>query len=157
MSPGLWTHSPQGIYNDERAQCHFTLLLMSRILITITCLRATRRPSIQLSRVAVYPDHYHCRRQPYACKQYSNIHSPPFISCSIASLISESLFLIFYSHHVLFVSLYLFSLILILLYPLSGYYSRLRLLSGLISTLRIFFVVTRASTLWSDLSQGHSN
>ena len=79
--------------NDGRTQCHFTLLLMSRILITITCLRATRRPSIQLSRatqrpfcyssshiitaasrifiitlsrVAVYPDLYHCRRQPYA-------------------------------------------------------------------------------------------
>ena len=103
---------------------------MSRILITIICLRATRRPSIQLSRVAVYPDHYHCRRQPYACKQYSNIHSPPFISCSVASLISESLFLIFYSHHVLCsVSLYLFSLIrilyihspdIILVWPLSG-------------------------------------
>jgi hypothetical protein len=115
ISPGLWTHSPQGVYNDERTQCHFTVLLMSRILITIICLRATRRPSIQLSRVAVYPDHYHCRRQPYACKQYSNIHSPPFISCSVASLISESLFLIFYSHHVLCsVSLYLFSLIRIL-------------------------------------------
>jgi len=145
MSPGLWTHSPQGIYNDERAQCHFTLILMSRILITITCLRATRRPSIQLSRGQInHAPSY----------TISNIHSPPFISCSIASLISESLFLIFYSHHVLFVSLYLFSLILILLYPLSGYYSRLRPLSGLISTLRILFVVTRASTLWSDLSLG---
>jgi hypothetical protein len=35
--------------NDERTQCHFTLLLMSRIPITITCLRVIRRPSIQLS------------------------------------------------------------------------------------------------------------
>jgi hypothetical protein len=77
--------------NDEHTQCHFTLLLLSLILITITCHRATRRPSIQwsratqrpfcysshvitaasrifitLSRVAVYQDLYHCRRQPYA-------------------------------------------------------------------------------------------
>ena len=113
----------------------FTVLLMSPILITIICLRATRRPSIQLSRGQInHAPSY----------TISNIHSPPFISCSIASLISESLFLIFYSHHVLSsVSLYLFSLIRVLSNPLSGYYFRLTSLRSYIS---LYLFSFRSST-----------
>jgi len=89
--------------------------------------------------------------------QYSNIHSPPFISQLLPSFQNHySLFSILTTYSVVFLR-YNYSLRSLFSYiqsPLSGYYSRLRPLSGLISTLRILFVVTRASTLWSDLSLG---